>query len=633
LAKPTYSIVISSRNEGDALRATLESILRHSPIEACELVVVDDASGDGSCDFLAMPAYEGVPVRLARNDERRGLIFSRARGADMACGRYLMFLDAHCAVISNWLEILAEQVRAIGGRGIVVPLIYRLTEDDWTIDYTRTPAGGCSLTTPFLDFGWTSAEEVEDRLCTCTIGGGAWMCRRDWYTHVGGLDRGMVHWGGENVDFPLRTWVAGGWCVVAEDVAVGHRFKPNPANPITGPTVVYNKIRAAHTVFTKETFDRIMTNLALLEGFKAGLRRLHEEREPLARLKGRVESLRQRSDRWLIDTFRLPVLEASFLHRKPRRQPPDEYVFSRPLVSIIVPVTDGADDLRPLLDSLLEKTTYGRYEVVLCTAGITPAFVEDYPYRPRVRVVNISGSPTRGLLVNMGACATDAEFLAVLDHRALILEDRWLEKLLMLFERRPRLLAASARVCSLTAANEPAPQGGDLFDLSWDWEAPDLLRERAGEPAAPTPYQAFALPGTLLFARRRPFLAIGGADRTLMDSRSIALDLSVNAWLSGHEVFCYPDVAIGRRNTAGGAPAGPPAGRATGYGRLVVALKYFTSPKRLARFRRERSPGLESLFQRHTAHIHQSRSDFLARAVFDESWLFYKFMIEETSHD
>ncbi len=177
LSAPHYSILLASRNEGPALRRTVDDVFARSPAERFEVVIVDDASDDGSFDFLTESEYRRQPIRVARNEERKGLIFSRALSADLARGRYLVVLDAHCAVSSHWLPLMREKLESIDGRGLVVPFIYALKKSDWSIDYETLAATGCSICNPFLDFEWTDPVEIDGKLCTCTIGGGAWLCK------------------------------------------------------------------------------------------------------------------------------------------------------------------------------------------------------------------------------------------------------------------------------------------------------------------------------------------------------------------------------------------------------------------------------------------------------------------------
>ena len=252
-----YSVLLASRNEGERLRRTVDDVLGHAPHQDVEIVIVDDASDDGSATFVTEFSYASMPIRLVRNDEHRGLIYSRARAADLARGQYLAFLNAHCAVSTGWLEALSDELAQIDDRGLVAPAIYKL-RTDWTIDVEGGGAAACTVSSPFLDFVWDTPRTIEGRPCTCTIGGGAWMCHRQWYDYIRGMDRAMVVWGLENIDVPLRTWAAGGWCLAAERVKIGHLFKETATFFMSDVDYVYNKIRAAHNAFSAETFKKVM---------------------------------------------------------------------------------------------------------------------------------------------------------------------------------------------------------------------------------------------------------------------------------------------------------------------------------------------------------------------------------------
>lgn len=626
---PEFSVLLCARNEGERLHRTAADVLRHAGAGSLEIVVVDDASDDASASSLPARLPGGHPIACVRNESRRGLIASRARAASLARGRYLAFLDAHCAVSPGWLERLAAQLRAIDDRGLAVPLLHRLEKETWTIDVASGGWGACTITSPFLDFFWTEPVRIEGLACAPTISGGAWMCPREWYIRLGGLDEGMLFWGGENIDFPLRTWLAGGRCVVAEDVRVGHLYNDVRLGLMGAEDFVYNKIRAAHNVFGGEVFTRILEAFVYLDGFREALGRIHAERETLAILKDRFESARQRSDRWLIDAFRLPVLEDPLFHIIPRRPRDADTPLHRPDVTLVLDAKGISGEIAPLLASILDGTSYGNYEILVVSEGPEPPSAERDLQRmsPRVRMARISPPTSRVARANLAAGASAAEFLVLLSPDGRLRDPRWLEKLILLGERRPRLLLAFPR----TRWISPESIEEEAFDVEWAWEAPGFESVRRGSPAFDVPYQALSSPDTLLFLRREPFLSLGGLDPTVGGDELPLLDLAIRGWIVGREVFCHPGVRFDR---IGGSPGRAEEVSAAGalarrqYAQMLPAEKAFRSARRREACR-ERSPLAAAILHSRARHVESARRQLLERARFDDDWLFSKFRIED----
>lgn len=85
------TVVIPTYNRGGYLRESIESVRRQS-VEDVEILVVDDASRDGTVDLLKTdPALRDV--RLIVHETNRGPGESRRTGILAATGRYVAFLD------------------------------------------------------------------------------------------------------------------------------------------------------------------------------------------------------------------------------------------------------------------------------------------------------------------------------------------------------------------------------------------------------------------------------------------------------------------------------------------------------------------------------------------------------------
>ena len=100
------SVIIPVRNDPAHLSACLASI-RNSTYADHEVIVADDASTDGSA---AVASENGV--RLLRLERQSGPAVARNRGADLAKGEYLVFVDADVSVHP---ETLAEVAAGFGG--------------------------------------------------------------------------------------------------------------------------------------------------------------------------------------------------------------------------------------------------------------------------------------------------------------------------------------------------------------------------------------------------------------------------------------------------------------------------------------------------------------------------------------
>lgn len=109
-----------------------------------------------------------------------------------------------------------------------------------------------------------------------------------------------------------------------------------------------------------------------------------------------------------------------------------------PLVSIVIPTRDQAPLLRACVESVVAKTTYPNYEVVLVENNSaepqTFALYEDLCERyPCVRVVTWTpeepGTFNYSAIVNYGVGQSAGEFVVLLNNDTEVIEPRWLEEM------------------------------------------------------------------------------------------------------------------------------------------------------------------------------------------------------------
>lgn len=103
---PTFTVVIPTHNRKDLLKRALQSVNRQTTHDY-EIVVVDDASSDGTQAFLTEISSDRC--RVFRNHLNLGVSASRNRGAAAARGEFIVFLDDDDQLRSQTLQRLSEE--------------------------------------------------------------------------------------------------------------------------------------------------------------------------------------------------------------------------------------------------------------------------------------------------------------------------------------------------------------------------------------------------------------------------------------------------------------------------------------------------------------------------------------------
>jgi GT2 family glycosyltransferase len=101
---PDLTVIIVSYNTRDLLLQCLSAVLAGVGSLTVDVVVVDNASEDGSADAVAQRFPQ---VRLIRNPDNRGFAAACNQGLAEAQGRYLLLLNPDTLVASNALADMA----------------------------------------------------------------------------------------------------------------------------------------------------------------------------------------------------------------------------------------------------------------------------------------------------------------------------------------------------------------------------------------------------------------------------------------------------------------------------------------------------------------------------------------------
>lgn len=121
---PTVSVVAAVHNKASSLRDFMTRFADQTYPGQVELVLVDDASTDGSGAIIRHQDFElpGLVTRLVTNPRNLGNCASRNRGIESATGDVLIVLDADCLPNREFVAEHARSHRVLGADITIGPM-------------------------------------------------------------------------------------------------------------------------------------------------------------------------------------------------------------------------------------------------------------------------------------------------------------------------------------------------------------------------------------------------------------------------------------------------------------------------------------------------------------------------------
>jgi N-acetylglucosaminyl-diphospho-decaprenol L-rhamnosyltransferase len=135
------TIIIAAYNTRELLLDCLRSIYQNPPCEPYEIIVVDDASWDGTSEMVGA-CYP--KVRLLRNETNRHYAFSNNWAFSIARGQCVLLLNSDTIVLPQALDCMLEFLQIHPEAGVVG---CRLLNGDGTIQWSvkSLPNAGSAL--------------------------------------------------------------------------------------------------------------------------------------------------------------------------------------------------------------------------------------------------------------------------------------------------------------------------------------------------------------------------------------------------------------------------------------------------------------------------------------------------------
>ena len=390
---PLVSIIIPTFNRFDLTQACLLALHAHTPTGMCELIIVDNASTDGTRNYLAAEQAAGR-LTAVLNEQNAGFARACNQGAAVARGKYVLFLNNDTEVKPGWLEALSRTAEAdarIGALGS------KLLFSDGTIQHAGTfildhrPQADPLLAhhaayrqpADLPDANQPRTYQALTAACLCV--------RRDVFNQVKGFDQEF--WNGyEDVDL----------CFKIQDA---------------GYLLVY---QPASVVLHHES--------------QSGPERFRQARQNIARL----------HQKWLGKIQPDFIVDTDGKMAKTAANRINNYVApagagAAPTVSIIMLALNQLEHTRLCLDSIAAHTTLP-HEIILVDNGSTdgtPEFLKTWSAAHAGCTV-IRNESNRGFAAgnNQGLAVARGEYVLLLNNDTIVTTG-WLEAMLAVFAQQP----------------------------------------------------------------------------------------------------------------------------------------------------------------------------------------------------
>ena len=126
---PKVSVIIPSYNHAQFLETRIESVLTQSNKD-WELIILDDASTDGSREIIESYVSRYPQIRAVFNENNSGSPFYQwNKGAEIADGTYLWFAESDDSCESNFLETMIPILDSNPNVGIAYAQSYLINEE------------------------------------------------------------------------------------------------------------------------------------------------------------------------------------------------------------------------------------------------------------------------------------------------------------------------------------------------------------------------------------------------------------------------------------------------------------------------------------------------------------------------
>lgn len=219
----------------------------------------------------------------------------------------------------------------------------------------------------------------------------------------------------------------------------------------------------------------------------------------------------------------------------------------RPLVSMIVPTRDKLELLRPCVESILQRTTYARFEVLIVdnrsVEARTRRYLDDLGSEAKVRVLPYPHPYNYSAINNHAVRQARGSFVCLVNNDTEVLDADWLTEM-MRYAVRPEVGAVGAKLLYADGSIQHAGVVVGIGDAAGHAHR-NLPADDAGYFChAHVAQFVSAVTGACLLVDKRKFLAVGGLDEENLPIAYNDVDLCLKLERAGWRNVYVPHAVL-----------------------------------------------------------------------------------------
>ena len=202
------SVIIPNYNGEELLSHNLPNVIKFC--KACEIIILDDASSDGSVKLIK-ESHENI--KLIKNSRNLGFARSINIGVESASGDLVLLLNSDVSPREDFLDYALKQFK---DKKLFAVALADFSHENGKI--IKRGRGGAVFEKGFVNHFKLPSEFGE----TLWVSGGSGLFDRQKFMTLGGFDPVYAPFYWEDIDLSFRAWQIGWRCIFEPKSQVDH---------------------------------------------------------------------------------------------------------------------------------------------------------------------------------------------------------------------------------------------------------------------------------------------------------------------------------------------------------------------------------------------------------------------------